>query len=77
MTKFIYQGLINSGFTLKEDGKEDREVLLFIGQSIDLPEDHEHVKMLRELKHLVPDPAQPPAKAAKAAAALSTGKGVE
>ena len=53
MTMFKYQGPVDSSVTLKIDGK-DHDVVFFRGQSVDLPADHEYVKTLVALNHLVP-----------------------
>jgi hypothetical protein len=60
MTTFTYQGPVDSGVTLVVDGKAT-DVLLFRGRPVELPEDHEYVKTLLALGHLVP--AQPVAEA--------------
>lgn len=53
MTMFKYQGPVDSSVTLKIDGK-DHDVVFFREQSVDLPADHEYVKTLVALNHLVP-----------------------
>jgi len=53
MTMFKYQGPVDSSVTLKVDG-QDRDVVLFRGQTVDLPESHDYVQTLVALGHLAP-----------------------
>jgi hypothetical protein len=74
---FKYQGPVDSSVTLKVDG-QDRDVVLFRGQTVDLPEEHDYVQTLVALGHLVPTAATTPSKAvtveAAAAAESETAK---
>ncbi len=66
--KYVYQGPVDSSVTLKVDGK-DRDVVLFRGKEVDLPEGHDYVKTLVALEHLVPAVAATPSKAVAVEAA--------
>lgn len=65
--KYVYHGPA-SGVTLLGDGKE-KEVMLFDGHTVDLPEAHEYTKTLLALGHLERPAAEPvteaPVKATK------------
>lgn len=55
MKKFLYRGPIDSSVTLRlEDGKE-LDVMFYRGkETVPLPEEHDYVKTMVALKHLVP-----------------------
>lgn len=68
MTMFKYQGPVDSSVTLKVDG-QDRDVVLFRGQTVDLPEEHDYVQTLVALGHLQPAAPSAPGKVATVEAA--------
>lgn len=68
--KYVYQGPVDSSVTLKVDGK-DRDVVLFRGKEVDLPEGHDYVQTLVALGHLLPAAATAPGKAVAIEAAAS------
>ncbi|UVK85230.1 hypothetical protein LOY46_11300 [Pseudomonas sichuanensis] len=56
LTTYIYKGP-HSGATLHVD-KDVLEVRLIPGKPVKLPAEHEYTKVLLELEHLVPAPAE-------------------
>jgi hypothetical protein len=51
--KYVYQGPVDSSVTLKVEGKE-RDVVLFRGKEVDLPEGHDYTQTLKALGYLKP-----------------------
>lgn len=59
MQTFLYQGPIDSSVTLRLDDGKELDVMFYRGQkTVPLPADHEYIKTLVALEHLVPPPEE-------------------
>ena len=56
LSNFLYRGPVNSSATLLVEGKE-LDVIFHRGHAVALPADHEYVRVLIQLGHLVAQPA--------------------